>query len=135
MKVPPGVRRKLGTERVHIPSVMIDYIAVDKSSDGTGLGHRVFEWVESRACPLNETIGVRFIVLGVRAENWGAYRVYAKSWGFNALPVDGRPAPNPDAQRPDWLSPTTMIHMFYDLVEKNGAFEPVPSFRSEDDYK
>jgi hypothetical protein len=127
----PRAQERLGTRRRFIPSVMIDYVAVASHRDHQGLGLHIFEWVQSMASQLNRDVGVRFVVLGVRAVNWGAYRVYVKSWGFTALPVKNPSskdkdafvdAPDPDAPKPDWMPDDYLIHMYFDLVEKNGAF-------------
>ena len=131
VRAPRRLRERLGTGRPFIPALMIDFVAVAKHRDGQDLGIRIFEWLQSEAQDLNATAGVRFIVLGVRARNWGAYRIYVKKWGFEALPVpdpndlSGRgfvPPPDPDQPKPAWMEDEDLIHLFYDLVEKNGTY-------------
>jgi hypothetical protein len=105
---------------------MIQYVAVAKHRDGQNLGFRIFEWLQPRIMRLNSEIGVRFVVLGVRAANWPAYRIYVERWKMKALPIKNGdvdvPPPPATGERPEWLSEEAMIHLYYDLVEHNGPF-------------
>lgn len=73
-------RRELRATSRYIPAVMIQYVAVAPHWAGLGLGFRIFEWLQPRVTRLNADIGVRFVVLGVRASNWPLYRVYVERW-------------------------------------------------------
>jgi len=139
VKTPPKYRERF-PDRIVLPAVMIDYLAVSdaKRVEG-GLGLRIFQWVESRVYPLNASVGVRFVALDVYASDWGAYRRYASAdWGFHALPLrpdhsrreDSQDAPSADDPPPTWLRPDRLIPMVYDLVEHNGPFELPPPVAS-----
>jgi hypothetical protein len=121
-------RRVLKATTSFIPAVMIQYIAVATHRDGQGLGFRLFEWLQPRVMRLNADVGVRFVVLGVRAGNWRAYQVYIEDWGMRALPIhkDGVDHEPPDTggAKPDWLDDEDMIHLYFDLVERNGPYSP-----------
>jgi len=134
VKTPPKYRESF-PDRVVLPAVMIDYLAVSDARRGEGLGLRIFQWVESRVYPLNASIGVRFVALDVYASDWGAYQRYASAdWGFHALPLrpdygrkeESRDAPDAAGVPPTWLRPDRLIPMVYDLVERNGPFELPP---------
>src|SRR5439155_20924582 len=112
VKTPPRYRERF-PDRVVLPAVMIDYLAVSdaRRAEG-GFGLRIFQWVESRVYPLNASLGVRFVALDVYASDWGAYRRYSSTdWGFFALPLkpnfkqgeESRDPPNAAGTPPTWL--------------------------------
>jgi hypothetical protein len=132
VRAPRRFRERIGTDRIFIPSLMIDYVAVSRHRNGQGLGLKIFEWLQAAAQDLNADMGVRLIVLGVRAGNWGAYRRYVEDWHFTALPipdpqVNERDAfmapPDPTKPRPPWMGEDEVIHLYYDLVANNGPYE------------
>lgn len=125
--VDSDTRRDLRATSRYIPAVMIQFVAVAPHRDGDGLGFRIFEWLQPRVQRLNADVGVRFIVLGVRAAYWRLYRIYVEDWDMTPLPIskEGVDYDPPSAlgPRPAWLTDDDMIHLYFDLVEHNGPYE------------
>jgi hypothetical protein len=122
LKAPPEFKARL--ERHYLPVVIMDYLAVadHRLAAERGFGHKVFMWVVNQVVRQSEAIGVRMIMLEVRAGNWHAYRQDSRRWGFQALPLRpyrGDPAcepPDPQGDRPQDLNPDRLIGMYFDLA-------------------
>jgi hypothetical protein len=120
LKTPPSLQESL-PDRRYVPVVIMDYLAE------RGFGYKVFEWVLNEVVRRAESIGIRAILLEVRAGNWHAYRQYSRRWGFRALPLRGYKgdpacdAPDANGERPENVKPERLIPMYFDLAEHFGA--------------
>ena len=124
-------REELTALRKFVPGVMVDWLGVHIEHNGKGLGHDIFKWVEREALALRRTspVGLRLIVLAVRAANWTLFQRYAAVWGFTPLPLPTDPdndespheRPDPKNERPEWLAESRFIHMYYDLLSRKNA--------------